>query len=84
MTLFAQRLGFDTGRRATVDDQVRIRDRVVRETIKREVNFPDARLHPTDEGVQWAEAIFVGLASLDTSKRDNSVIKDPSDMCRLR
>jgi len=66
----------------TVDDRIRVRNRVVREAIVLVVNLRDPFLCPTDVRRQVAKAVLVRRTALDTSQRDDGVIEDPSDVRR--
>ena len=67
---------------ATVDDRIRVRNRVVREAIVLVVNLCNPFLCPTDVRRQVAKAVLVRRTALDASQRDDGVVEDPSDVRR--
>ena len=68
---------------ATVDDQIRHRERVVGRAVEVPVNLSDALVHALQEVAQGAETIFVLLAMLDASERNHSVVEHEADEALL-
>ena len=64
----------------TIDDRIRVGNRVVGEAIVLVVDLRDPFLRPIDVSWQVAQAIFVGWAASDASQWDDGVIEDPSDV----
>src|SRR5712671_4035991 len=75
-----RRLGPQRLRKTTVDDRVRIGDRVVGNAVKLEVDLRDALPRAVDVRRQVAQAVLVVAAAFDAGQRDDGVIDDPSDV----
>lgn len=60
---------------ASISDQIRHRERVVRATVKVPVDLCDALLHAFHKVAQGAQAVLILRAVVDASERDDGVVQ---------